>query len=116
MPTTSTKAAAGQEATQVPLERKGVDPLVQVRHWLAFGPEHVPHAASQGSQTLLEFAYLPTVEHESRQLPNEGSGLKNGVAAGQFVQALDDGPAQVAQLSWHVTHVSAAEDEPPAHV
>lgn len=113
--TTSTKVSLpGHSATQDPEERKGVAALVQLRHWVALGPVHVPHELAHGSQTLDELEYLPTGVHEARQLLWAGS--MKGVEVAQLRQSPAVGPRHSEQLEWHATHVSAAADEPPAHV
>ena len=113
--TTSTKVSLpGHSVTQVPDDKKGMAAFVQLRHWLAEGPEHVPQEPSHGSHTDDELAYLPTGVHEARQVLWAGS--MKGVAVAQLVQSEAAGPRHSAQLESHATHVSAADDEPPEHV
>ena len=70
VPTTLEKVPLlGHSATQVPSARKGVLAEVQLRQSEVPGPEHVPHAASQGWQTLLLSANLATGRHDARQAP-----------------------------------------------
>jgi hypothetical protein len=115
VPTSSTNVLLpGQLATHEPPLRKGVAVAVQLRHWLADAPLHVPHAASHGSQTDDALAYLPTGVHDARHAPL--SGLKKGVAVAQRTQSESAGPVHVAHDEWHSTQVSAADDEPPEHV
>lgn len=104
----------GHSLTQEALLRKGVVEDVQVRHWLAEGPEHVPHAASHASQTVDALAYLPTGVQVVRHVP--WSGLKKGDAVAHDVQSVVVGPLQVAHDGWHEAHVSGVNTEPPAHV
>lgn len=114
LPTNSTNPPTlGHSATHSPLERKGVEALVQLRQFELPGPVHVPHEEWQGSHTLLALAYFPAVVHEARQLPG---GSKNGVAEAQEVHSLAAGPVQMAQLASHATQLSAAVALPPAHV
>lgn len=113
--TTSTNVPdEGHAATQLPLCRNGVPPLaLQLRHWLALGPLHVAHAEAHGSHTDELLAYLPAGVHEARHEPGRS---KNGVAVAQLVHSPALGPEQVEHEAWHVMHVSAEDDEPPAHV
>ena len=113
-PLESTKVPEGHSSTQDAPLRKGFAASVQVRHWLAEGPLHVPHEASHASQTDEAFAYLPSGVHEARHVP--WSGLKKGDAVAHDVQSVAAGPLHVAHELWQETHVSAADAEPPEHV
>jgi len=114
VPTSSTKPPVdGHSATHMPLERKGVVMLEQLRQLEFEGPLHVPQEASHAMHTLLVFAYFPTGVHDARQLPG---GSKKGVAEAQVRQSVEAVPEHVAQLLSHATHVSADEALPPEQV
>jgi len=108
----------GQSLTHVPLWRKGVAANVQLKHSALVAPLHVPHAVSQGWQTLLPSAYLPSGRHDGRHAPDEAPAteLKNGEAAAQVVQSVADGPEHVAHDASHATHESVETGLPPEQV
>ena len=89
VPTTLEKRSGGHSLTHVPSSKKGAAEVVQLWQSVALGPLQVPHEPSQGKQTLLAFANLPSGVHEDTQLPG---ALKNGDVEAQVLHSPLPGP------------------------